>query len=127
MTTAPPARPDTILIVEDDPQLRFLLQEILSDLGKEVMAVESADQGLTVLQNERICLLVTDVQTPGELDGWALAWLAHRHAPDTPVIITSGFHGHFGDSIPPNAVYLQKPWPSGRLYQLAAELVQLYD
>lgn len=122
--TTPLATSATILIVEDDPVLRFLLQEVLSDLGREIIAVESADQGLTALQNQQICLLVTDVQTPGQINGWELAWLTNRKDPKIPIIIASGYHRHSHDSKPPNAVYLQKPWPAGRLHQLAAELIQ---
>lgn len=113
-----------ILIVEDDPVLRFLLEETLSDLGQEIIAVESADQGLITLRNQRICLLITDVQTPGELDGWELAWLTYQHNPKIPIIITSGFHPYTHDTKPPSAMYLQKPWPEGRLHELAAQLIR---
>lgn len=122
--TAPIATQASILIVEDDPVLRFLLQEVLSDLGREIIAIESADQGLVALHSQQICLLVTDVQTPGELDGWKLVWLTHQQDPKIPIIITSGFHLHPHDSRPPSAVYLQKPWVAGRLHQLAVELIQ---
>lgn len=121
--STPEALPSTILIVEDDPVLRYLFQEVLSELGREIMAVESADEGLIALQTQRISLLITDVRTPGDLDGWGLAWSVYEKSPDIPVIIISGFHLHAQGSRPPNAMYLQKPWSAGSLYHLAETLL----
>jgi CheY-like chemotaxis protein len=107
-----------ILVVEDEPTLREIMVLALEDLGARVVAVETADQGLTAVSTLRPDLLVTDVQTPGTLDGWELAWLIHKYDPGIAVIVTSGFHARGNDPLPPNAAFLPKPWTLDHLYAI---------
>jgi PAS domain S-box-containing protein len=61
----------TILVVEDDPDVRNLLQRILSDEGASAVAVASALEALELLPRIRPHLLVSDIGMPGN-DGYDL-------------------------------------------------------
>lgn len=81
----------TVLVVENDPIARELLENILQTAGCQVLAVPSGSAGLLSLcqQQARIDWLVTSVRFPGLVDGWLLADEYHRHNPDRPVILLS--------------------------------------
>lgn len=112
-----------ILIVEDEILLRSLMLDVLEDFGVRMFAASSADEGYAVLLAHPISLLVTDVITPGKLDGWDLAWLAHNNNPEIAIIITSGFNNHSAEPMPPDAVYLAKPWTIERFLLLVSERI----
>jgi CheY-like chemotaxis protein len=81
----------TVLVVENDPVTRELLENILQTAGCQVLAVPTGNAGLLSLcqQQTRIDWLVTRVRLPGLVDGWLLADEYHRHNPDRPVILLS--------------------------------------
>jgi len=54
-----------VLVVDDDPQLREVLVEALSDQGYEVAAAESGEQALEILAREKIHVQLIDLQLPG--------------------------------------------------------------
>jgi CheY-like chemotaxis protein len=81
----------TVLVVENDPVTRELLQGILRTGGCQVLAVPTGNAGLLSLcqQRAQIDWLVTKISLPGLVDGWLLADEFHRHHPDRPVILLS--------------------------------------
>lgn len=112
--------PPSVLIVEDEELLRELLMEAMSELGAHVQAVETADAGWAAFENAgSLDLLITDVRTPGKMNGWDLAAAIYLKCPGLPVIITSGFSANPPTSIPPTACFIQKPWSLAVISQLA--------
>jgi CheY-like chemotaxis protein len=83
--------PATVLVVENDPITRELLENILQTAGCQVLAVPTGNAGLLSLcqQQAQIDWLVTGVRLPGLVDGWLPADEYHRHNPDRPVILLS--------------------------------------
>jgi CheY-like chemotaxis protein len=81
----------TVLVVENDPITRELLEGVLRTAGCQVLAVPTGNTGLLTLcqQQANIDWLVTQVRLPGLVDGWLLADEYHRHNPDRPVILLS--------------------------------------
>jgi CheY-like chemotaxis protein len=81
----------TVLIVENDPVTRELLETILQTSGCQVLAAPTGSAGLLSLcqLQARSDWLVTRVRLPGLVDGWRLADQYHRHNPDRPVILLS--------------------------------------
>src|SRR5215207_2312316 len=81
----------TVLVVENDPVTRELLETALQTAGCQVLAVPTGNTGLLLLcqQQARIDWLVTRVRLPGLVDSWLLADEYHRHNPDRPVILLS--------------------------------------
>jgi CheY-like chemotaxis protein len=80
-----------VLVVENDPITRELLENILQTAGCQVLAVSTGNAGLLSLcqQQAQIDWLVTRVRLPGLVDGWLLADEYHRHNPDRPVVLLS--------------------------------------
>ena len=105
-----------ILLVEDEPAIRELLTFALEDMGAMVKAVATADEGLAILQEHPWALLMTDVQTPGRLDGLQLAWAAHERLPQVRIVVMSGYHERMAAPLPEDAVFLPKPWSIDALY-----------
>jgi DNA-binding response OmpR family regulator len=83
--------PATILIVEDDPILRFTLSMELRQGGFQVREACNTDEAETVLEaGSRVNLVVTDIEMPGERDGIALAKTLRAFHPSIRVIVASG-------------------------------------
>ncbi len=55
-----------VLVADDEPSIRFVLQETLESLGHEVKAVEDGDAALKALQLERFDLAFVDIRMPGQ-------------------------------------------------------------
>ena len=80
----------TILLVEDDPAVRQLVAEMLTEGGYRVISAATPEQALRVLfDGTAIDLLVTDIIMPG-LDGFALANEVKRLRPSARVLYVSG-------------------------------------
>ena len=82
----------TILVVEDNPEVRNVAVGQLRTLGYAVVEAENASVGLSVLRSQqRVDLLFTDVVMPGGMTGLELGHEAQRIRPGLPVLYTSGF------------------------------------
>lgn len=82
----------TILIVEDEPVVRALVMESLSDLGYNALEASDSATGLKILQsNVRIDLLISDVGLPGGLNGRQMADAALQGRPGLKVLFITGY------------------------------------
>jgi PAS domain S-box-containing protein len=83
---------ETILVVEDDADLRAYIGEVLRRLGYRVRAVPNATAALPILEekNSRIDLLLTDIVMPGR-NGRELGRQAQTLRPDLPVLYMTGY------------------------------------
>ncbi|HEY9039548.1 MAG TPA: response regulator, partial [Roseovarius sp.] len=83
---------ETILLVEDDDDVRETAFNMLTDLGYSVLQASGAEQALTLLEGDpHVDLLFTDVVMPGKMTGHMLAERMRSVRPDVPVLFTSGF------------------------------------
>jgi DNA-binding NtrC family response regulator len=98
------------LIVEDEVFLRGEAAILLEETGFEVVEVETAAKGLRILheRGKDVSLLLTDVRTPGPLDGAVLANEVARSWPRVRVIVTSAYQQE--TALPRTATFLPKPW-----------------
>jgi hypothetical protein len=81
----------TVLIVEDEPSVRFLIREVLSDMGLTVLEAADSQGALAVLASaQSLDLLVTDVGLPG-MNGRSLADAARRLRPELKVLFVTGY------------------------------------
>jgi PAS domain S-box-containing protein len=88
----PPAGQETVLVVEDDPEVQEIAGLLLQQLGYRVLFAESASAALQLLgSGEVVDLVFTDVVMPGELDGLALARRVKETFPDIAILLTSGY------------------------------------
>jgi two-component system, cell cycle sensor histidine kinase and response regulator CckA len=84
--------PQTILVVEDDPLVRGMIQEVLSLGGYRVLEATHGDEAIALCHNHdgQIDLLLTDVVMP-HLGGRQLAEQLHGRYPKIKVLFMSGY------------------------------------
>ncbi|MEL6317477.1 MAG: sigma-54 dependent transcriptional regulator, partial [Pseudomonadota bacterium] len=83
-----------VLIVDDEPDIRTLLGDILSDEGHETRMADTADAALREINLRRPDLIVLDIWLQGSrMDGIEVLKSVKRDNPDVPVLIISG-HGN---------------------------------
>jgi two-component system cell cycle sensor histidine kinase/response regulator CckA len=81
----------TILVVEDDNDLRFVVVRQIMRLGYRVLEATTAAAALAVMECEPVDLLFTDVVMPGGTNGFELMRRVREQWPETKVLLTSGF------------------------------------
>ncbi|WP_219094946.1 response regulator [Pseudomonas sp. UMAB-40] len=114
-----------IIVVEDDPLLRHLMQEILTEVGGHCIAFGTGDDALIyMLQSGTQCaLIIADHGLPGQVQGAELAELVRGKWPKIPIVITSGWTDSF-IGLPENSNFLPKPWTLEGLVTAVAEALQ---
>jgi CheY-like chemotaxis protein len=114
---------NTILVVDDDDDVRALAVSILHDAGYRAIPAASGDVALNLLLGGLyVDLLFTDIVMPGELDGFALAYEAKQIYPDMRILYTTGFSGFSASKAPIYGKILNKPY---RPSVLASEVMRL--
>jgi two-component system, OmpR family, phosphate regulon response regulator PhoB len=88
LAQGPATEPRHVLVVEDDPDLRFLLRTVLTDVGFEVEETDSGPSALEALERRHVDLVLLDLGLPG-LDGHEVLRQL-RVGSDVPVIVLSG-------------------------------------
>ena len=96
-----------ILVADDEPDLRALLQRYLSDQGYTVRTVDGAGPLDVLLQRERFDVLVLDVMMPGE-DGLAICRRLRAQGETIPILMLTAR----GD--PVDRIIMNPPFSEGR-------------
>jgi CheY-like chemotaxis protein len=117
----------TILVVEDNPGLCALAEEVLSSAGYSVLAAQNGAGALRLAEEYfgQIQLLLTDITLP-DIDGQQIAARLHALRPEMKVLFMSGYakdaipgDGPFGA----DANFIQKPWsPQGLCEKICSVL-----
>lgn len=121
----PQARPTaqttvmSILLVEDDPDVGAMVEELLSEMGHTVTRVSDAIAAIDRLTPDApYQLLFTDVVLPGDWSGLDLAKRVAARRPDMPVVLTTGYTERFDQlGLTPDFPLLRKPYTPERLQQ----------
>lgn len=103
-------------IVEDMPVLRMQTRQTVEELGFETREAASVAEAISIIEAmaRPLSLLVTDVEMPGERHGLGLAWEIHERWPVTRILIVSGNMSFAAEQLPPEALFLAKPFgPAG--------------
>ena len=109
------ARPEQILVVEDDPAVRKTVINSLRALGYQTIEASSGPEAIRVLQcNPDVALLFTDVVMPGGMNGVELASRAQEAFPGLRILLTSGFSAQKAAGGSPFHL-LRKPYRKARL------------
>ena len=108
----PTDRRPVILVVEDEPDERFLAAELLEEKGFEVIEAETAERALEILQErgEGIDVVFSDVRTPGTIGGFELARIIGVTWPRIHMLLTSGDAGDQPSDLRVTATFMPKPW-----------------
>jgi two-component system nitrogen regulation response regulator NtrX len=111
--------PHDILIVDDEPDIRMLIDGILADEGYETRGAGDSDSALAAFRTRRPSLVILDIWLQGsQLDGIGLLELFQGEEPQVPVVMISG-HGTIEMAV--GAIqhgaydFIEKPFQSDRL------------
>lgn len=112
--------PETVLLVEDDEDIRRLVTTSLRRLGYAVLVAGSAEEALTMLAGgcDPVSLLFTDIILPS-MDGGTLAASLRSQVPGLQVLYASGCPAtNLALPLdPPRTAFIQKPYTVTRLVQ----------
>ena len=113
MTQSKPSK-HTVLVVEDEALIRMFAVYIFEDEGFEVLEAANAAEALVVLERRSdVEVLFTDVDMPGDRDGFNLALKSRITHPNIAVLIASGRHVENEASLPAlpaRALFMGKPY-----------------
>jgi PAS domain S-box-containing protein len=111
---------ETVLVVEDDPDVRLVTVSRLESLGYRVRVATDGKSALGVLaQSSDTQLALVDVIMPGGMDGHTLADEIERTIPNVRIILTSGYSPRMAASgARANRPFLPKPATRAQLAQL---------
>jgi CheY-like chemotaxis protein len=120
-----------VLVVEDDPDIRMLVEETLADGGYAVATACTGEAAIDLLgaRHGEIRAIVTDINfATTELTGWDVAHRARELNPTLAVVYMTGAHGHDWPSHGvPNSVILQKPFAPDQVTTAVSQQLNRHD
>ncbi len=117
----------SILVIEDDEDLRELLVDVLEDKGFSVMGAASADDAIKAQSHFEFNVVISDVRMAGSRDGIGAVEVLKRKQPDLKCLIITGFAN---DEAPVRALrvkvddYLYKPFTIDELLTAVNKVVR---
>jgi two-component system, NtrC family, response regulator AtoC len=115
-----------VLIVDDEPNLRKILAAQLSRDGYDVLLAEDGEQGLALLREHHIDLVVTDLKMP-KVDGMTLLREALAEQPELPIVMITA-HGTVDTAVEALKLgafdYLTKPFDKDEVRQIVAKALK---
>ncbi|MGB8656736.1 MAG: response regulator [Candidatus Zixiibacteriota bacterium] len=109
-----------VLVVDDDERIRTLLVDTLSALGYNSLGVKNGEEALSLLETEKLDLVITDVRMP-KVNGLSLLRNVKARYPLVPVLIITGYDfGHSKDQAMEGGAdgFLAKPFRIGKIEEL---------
>ena len=118
-----------MLVAEDDPVVRTMLQRLLQEAGFEVRTARHGDEalGLALRGSGAFDLVVTDVRMP-VMDGWELSRRLRERWPDLPMLFISGYDVELAAGSRrsgPRQALLRKPFDLDELIREVGRLLDL--
>jgi len=116
----------TIIVVEDDDDVRDLAVSVLREAGYNVLQAMNGGIALVLLEQDiPVDLLFTDIVMPGDPDGFELAERAVEMRPEIRILYTTGYAGPFQtpNTRPMLGRMLRKPYRPSELLAEVAGLV----
>jgi len=115
-----------VLIVDDEPNLRKILAAQLSRDGYDVLLAEDGEQGLALLREHHIDLVVTDLKMP-KVDGMTLLREALAEQPELPIVMITA-HGTVDTAVEALKLgafdYLTKPFDKEEVRQIVGKALK---
>ncbi len=122
-----PTGTETILVVEDDVDVRKLIVTVLNRLGYTVLQAQDGPTAVTIMGSDiPIDLLLTDIIMPGGMTGLDVAYAFQETFSGAPVLFSSGYTREVLDSrggIPEGIELINKPYKTAVLAHKLRELL----
>ena len=109
------------VIVEDDADLRWLTATLLEESELDIIECESAEAALATMlvRGKDVTMIFADIRLPGVMDGVDLAREVKMRWPHLTVVVTSGNPGDRLEHLPPDVLYMPKPWQALNVLMVA--------
>jgi two-component system, response regulator PdtaR len=115
----------TVLIVEDEPMLRWDAEYIAEKAGFDVVSARNADEAIAILESRNdIRIIFTDINMPGSMDGLKLAHAVRGRWPPIKIIVTSGHGAAVADELPAGSLFVAKPYAADTLVRALVQFTQ---
>lgn len=113
------------LVVDDDPLIMMDTTSILEDAGFRYHEAMDGDEAKRILDEkwESIVLLFSDVDMPGETNGFALARYVAEHWPAIEIVIASGHVMPKTGEMPAKATFIPKPFNKQMVHKHLREML----
>ncbi|VVO36137.1 response regulator [Pseudomonas fluorescens] len=100
-----------VIVVEDEPTLRMLIVEVLTELGLRSLEFSTADEAMKYISGSYggCPLLIADYGLPGQIQGAEFIEMMKLKWPSTGAILTSGYDLN-SSMVPAGTTYLHTPW-----------------
>ena len=120
--------PHEILIVDDEPDIRLLIDGILRDEGYETRQAGDSDAAIAAFRARRPALVILDVWLQGSrLDGLGILQALHSEQPQVPAVMISG-HGTIETAVAAIQQgaydFIEKPFKSDRLLHVTRRALE---
>jgi CheY-like chemotaxis protein len=116
-STSPEPPSPSILVVEDDAELRALIALALKQAGHEALFASSGEDALDLMAAAEFDGLYGNIELPGQVDGWEVGTTFSFIWPDKPAVYVSALR-----TDPPgrlrNGIFLRTPFAMDRLVQV---------
>jgi DNA-binding NtrC family response regulator len=114
-----------ILLVEDDPIIRWASSDMLCEEGFCVIEAGDADSALSILHaRSDVRVLFTDIDMPGSIDGLELAHKARKLWPELRILVTSGKKAPGQRAMPRDGRFIDKPYARE---QIARDIGRMFE
>ncbi len=117
-SASPPT--STVLVVEDEAQLRYATVDFLEGAGYTTLEAANADEALVLLRANDVETMFTDIDMPGSMDGLGLVRTVRSRWPSTRIIVTSGLVKLSHEDMESGVAFISKPASSLELLGLLA-------
>jgi DNA-binding NtrC family response regulator len=118
----------SVLVVDDEKNMRLSLKKMLADERYSVKTVESAEEALQVLGSEECLMVITDARLGG-ISGYEFLGKVHAQWPDVPVLMITAYATPklAVEAIQAGAIgYLPKPFAPEELLHAVGRCVERY-
>jgi len=115
------ARPGCVLVVDDEPSIRFLCRVNLELEGYDVLEADSLAAARAALRDEAVDVVLLDVHLRGERSD-ALIGECHARRPPLPVAVVTGSADITEDRLSAADAILPKPFELDQLFAVVREL-----
>jgi len=114
--------PQTVLIVDDDPQIVRLVRAMLAPQNVRVLGTQLPAEALRLCEEETIDVLISDVAMPG-MSGHKLAERVARLNPRVAILLISGAVDHAPAVRGAHVLFLKKPFFPADLVHLLRQML----
>jgi CheY-like chemotaxis protein len=118
---------ETVLVVEDDPELREVTLQRVEGLGYVAVEAENAEAAIRILESDpSIQVVFSDIVLGRGMSGYQLGLWVRSNMPDQKVLLTTGYASDAagGESIANEFLILRKPYSRLQLAQALKAALQ---